>query len=404
MNDGLNTTVLCLASYEKGFDFMREAKNQGARVILLTSKSLENADWPREALDEIFFIPDQKKEWKMQDVIYGVSYLARTEKIDRIVALDDFDVERAASLREHLRVPGMGDTTARYFRDKLAMRTRAKEKGIPVPEFQHVLNYDEIKKFMSKVPFPYMVKPRLLAGAYGMKKVNNETELWNRINELGDEQSFFLAEQFITGGIYHVDSIIVNGELKFAVANQYGTPPFEVAHQGRVFTSRNLNRGSEDSMKLLGLNDRLLKAFGLLHGVSHSEFVKSSADGNFYFIETSARVGGAHLSDLVEAATGINLWKEWAKIEVSKDLKKYSPPEEETNYAAIITSLAKQEYPDLASYNDPEVIWRMNKPYHAGLIIKSKSEERITELIDKYTRRYYNDFFTTAPMGERPSN
>lgn len=404
MNKEKKKTILCLASYEKGFDFMYEAKNQGARVILLTSKSLERAKWPREVLDQVFFIPDENREWKMRDVIYGVSYLARTEKIDRIVALDDFDVERAASLREHLRVPGMGDTTARYFRDKLAMRTRAKEKGIPVPEFQHILNYDEISNFVSKVPFPYMVKPRMLAGAYGMKKVNNETELWNRINELGDEQSFFLAEEFITGNIYHVDSIVVNGEIKFAIASKYGTPPFEVAHQGRVFTSRNLNRNSDDSMKLLGLNDRLLKAFGLLHGVSHSEFVKSNKDGNFYFIETSSRVGGAHLSNLVEAASGINLWKEWAKIEFSSDLKKYSPPEEEENYAAIITSLAKQEQPDLSSYNDPEVIWKMNKQYHAGLIIKSKSEERISELIEKYTQRYYNDFFTTAPMGERPSN
>ena len=109
-------TILCISSYEKGFDFMREAKAQGCRVILLTSKSLENADWPRESLDEIFYIPDKNKDWNMQDVIYGVSYLARTENIDRIVALDDFDVERAASLREHLRLGGMGDTTARTTR------------------------------------------------------------------------------------------------------------------------------------------------------------------------------------------------------------------------------------------------------------------------------------------------
>src|ERR1051326_3848866 len=141
MTESRPLTILCLASYEKGAEFMRECKRQGCRVFLLTSQSIEHANWPRESLDDIFLMPDQNKKWNRDDVIYGVSYMARTQNIDRIVALDDFDVETAAALREHLRVPGMGDTTARYFRDKLAMRTKARDEGLLVPEFIHVLNY-----------------------------------------------------------------------------------------------------------------------------------------------------------------------------------------------------------------------------------------------------------------------
>src|SRR5690242_8601917 len=126
-------TVLCIASFEKGQEFMRQCKRLGCRTYLLTSKSLENADWPRESLDDIFYIPDVEQQWNMEDVIKGVSFLARSIQIDRIVALDDFDVEKAAALREHLRVPGMGDTTSRYFRDKLAMRKRAEDENISVP-------------------------------------------------------------------------------------------------------------------------------------------------------------------------------------------------------------------------------------------------------------------------------
>ncbi len=396
-------TILCISSYEKGFDFMREAKLLGCRVILLTSKSLENADWPRESIDEIFYIPDKNKDWEMKDVIYGVSYLARTEQIDRIVALDDFDVERAASLREHLRVPGMGDTTARYFRDKLAMRMRAKEMGIPVPEFLHVLNHNKINEFSDRIPFPYMIKPRLLAGSYGLKKVNNKHEMWDRINYLGDEQSFFLMERFIPGSIYHVDTIIYEREVVFGLASKYGTPPFEVAHQGRVFTSRTLDSQSDEAKEVLELNKKVLKALGLLRGVSHSEFIRAE-DGKLYFLETSARVGGANLSSLVEAATGINLWREWAKIEVLNGEKPYTVPKVGTDFAAILTSLSKQEWPNLDTYNDPEVVWRLKKEYHAGLIIKSPKEERMTQLLDDYTKRFYNDFFATAKMGERPSD
>lgn len=400
----MSLTILCISSYEKGYDFMRESKEQGCRVLLLTSESLKDAHWPKDSIDETFYIHDKNKSWDMDDVIYGVSYIARKEKIDRIVALDDFDVEKAAALREHLRIPGMGDTTARHFRDKLAMRTQAASKGIPVPEFLHVLNHDKINEFTKHVPFPYIVKARLLAGSHGLKKVNNSEELWNRINELGDEQSFFLLERFIPGNIYHVDSIIYENEVRFALASQYGKPPYEVAHSGRVFTSRTVLRDSEIDQRLLELNEKVIKAMGLLRGISHTEYIEADKDGKLYFLETSARVGGAHIADLVEAASGLNLWREWAKIEILKGEGDYKYPQVQNNYAGIIQSLAKQEWPDLTNYNDPEIIWKLNKRFHAGLIIRSDNPERIEALLDTYTQRFYDDFFTTAPMKEKPSD
>jgi len=383
---------------------MRGCKEQGCRVLLLTSKSLESTPWPKEAIDEIFYIQDKNKEWNMRDVIYGVSFMARTERIDRIVALDDFDVEKAASLREHLRVPGMGDTTARHFRDKLAMRMRAKEMNIPVPEFVHILNHNDINKFAERVPFPYIIKPRMLAGAHGLKKVYNEEELWNRINHLGDEQSFFLMERFVPGSIYHVDSIIYENEIRFALASKYGKPPFEVAYEGRVFSSRTVERGSETEQKLLDINEKILKALGMLRGISHTEFIEAEEDGKIYFLETSARVGGANLSELVLAASGINLWREWAKIEILRGKGEYKYPEVKNDYAGIITSLAKQEWPDLSSYDDPEIVWRLNKPYHAGFVICSPRYHKIEQMLEDYTKRFYNDFFTSAPMKERPGD
>ncbi len=396
-------TILCIASFEKGQEFMRQCKREGARVILLTSKSLEDADWPKESIDEIFYIPDVNKVWDMKNVIYGVSFLARTEQINRIVALDDFDVEKAASLREHLRVPGMGDTTARYFRDKLAMRTRAREEKIPVPEFVHVLNYRKINEFEAAVPFPYVIKPRLQAGAHGIKKINSIQDLWRTINGLGDEQSFYILEQFIEGDIYHVDSIIYNMEVKFAIASQYSLPPFEVAHEGRVFGSRTVKHGTLEEDKLFEINRKVMKAMGLVRGVSHTEFIRSKEDGNFYFLETSARVGGANIAELVEAAAGINLWAEWSKIEIGFGIREYAIPPIKHDYAGIIISLAKQEWPDLSGYVDKEIVWRMKQKNHAGLIISSPDHKRVEELLKQYTERFYTDFFATHPITDIPT-
>lgn len=397
-------TILCITSYRKGDEFMRQCRREGCRVVLLTSKSLEGADWPMDCIDEIFYIPDVDKEWNMHDVIYGVSFMARTEKIDRIVALDDYDVEKAAAVREHLRVPGMGDTTARYFRDKLAMRTRAFADGIMVPEFVHVLNYDTIREYLRVVPPPYVLKPRFEAGAIGIKKLQSGEDLWPILDELGDEQSFYLLEHFVPGDVYHVDSIVYDDQVVFAIASQYGAPPMEVAHEGKVFTTRTLLRGSDDEEALSKENRHLLSVLGLKQGVSHTEFIKRRDDGQFYFLETSARVGGAHIVDLVEAATGLNLWAEWARIECVRTGDRYELPDHRDNYAGLLISLARQERADMSAYTDPEVVWKLDKRHHAGLVVSSPSHERVEALLTEYTQRFYTDFFATAPMPDRPTD
>jgi carbamoylphosphate synthase large subunit len=396
--------ILCLASYEKGQEFMRECKRQGCRVLLLTSQSIAGADWPRESLDQIYEVPDVNKKWKLEDVIGGVSYLARTEVLDRIVPLDDFDLETAAALREHLRVPGLGETTTRYFRDKLAMRMRALEHGIRVPEFVHVLNYERLGEYMSRVPAPWLIKPRFEASATGIKKLHEPQQLWEAIEKLGERQSYHLLERYVPGDIYHVDSIVYAREVIFAVASRYGQPPLDVAHQGGIFTTATMPRGDADEQTLLALNRDVLRVMGLRNGVSHTEFIKGREDGQFYFLETSARVGGAHIVELVEAASGLNLWSEWAKIEIAGEKTDYSLPPIREEHAGLIVSLARQEYPDTSAYQDQEIVWRLNKRAHAGLIVSSHDWTRIQYLLGEYTRRFQQDFYATQPPPERPSS
>jgi len=396
-------TVLCLASYFKGLDFIRECRRQGARVLLLTSHSIANEPWPKDSIDETFYIPDVEKKWKMEDVLLGVSYMARTEQIDRIVPLDDFDVETAATLREHLRVPGMGDSTARYFRDKLAMRTKARDEGLAVPEFIHVLNYSRLHEFLDRVPPPWVLKPRSFAGSIGIKKIHSADEFWVAVERLGDQQSFYLLEQYVPGDIYHVDSIFYERQPLFAIASRYGRPPMDVSHEGDIFTTRTLPRKSEEARPLVELNEQVLRAFGMVRGVSHSEFIRGS-DGKLYFLETSARVGGAHIADLIEAATGLNLWGEWAKIEIAGGQIPYEPPAPRNDSAGLMISLARQERPDTSAYNDPEVVWRMDdKEHHVGLIVKSPDPGRIEELIRNYLPRFRQDFFASQPPLDRPN-
>ncbi len=395
-------TILCLTSYLKGEDFITAAKETGATVILVTSESLAEAAWPWSAIDQAFFMPVIDGQWSMDDLLKSISYLARTSWLDRIVALDDLDLEKAAMLREHLRVRGMGDTRTRYFRDKLAMRRRARESGIPVPDFIHVLNHSALNEFFESVPAPWVLKPRSAAGSIGVQKVESAEEAWKLINELEDEQSFHLIEAYLPGRVYHVDSIVIDGEVLFAAAHAYMDAPMVVAHGGGVFRSHSLATDDPDLPLLKDINQRVMKSMGLTSGVSHTEFIKSDEDGQFYFLETSARVGGAHLAEMIEAETGINLWAEWARIELLEEGDQYELPELRHNHSGILITLARDEHPDMSAYDGDEVVWKLKRRYHAGILVRAETHERLLELMESYGERIREDFHAAMPMGDIP--
>jgi len=395
-------TILCIATYLKGEPFLRECRALGCTVVLVTVDTLKDAEWPRDAIDEIRTIARHASD---AEIKRAVDAIARTHRIDAIAALDDFDVEMAAMLREHLQVPGVGRTTASRFRDKLAMRMKARSSGIPVPEFSATFNDAQVNEWTARVPAPWVLKPRSSAAAIGIKKVTSHDELWRVLDAAGDQRSHTLLEQFVPGDVYHVDSIIWNGAVVFAVASKYGKPPMEVAHHGGLFITKRLADASDEGRALLDMNLRLQGALGLQRGVSHSEFIRSGGSGGssgFVFLETSARVGGAFIVDTIEAATGINLWREWARIEVAGESGSYAVPAHRDEFSGIVLTLARQEAPDMSAYTDVEIAKTIRKDHHAGLIVRSPDPQRVDALIADYTQRFYRDFFATAPPPERP--
>jgi biotin carboxylase len=392
---------LCVSSYEKGQDFLRQCAEMGVKPTLLTVDKLRDADWPREALEDLVTMPEGLTR---EQILNFVSWMARGRRFDRIVALDEFDQETAATIREHMRIPGMGISIAAHYRDKLAMRTSAREKGFLVPEFCRVLNYDELRTYMANVPAPWLLKPRAEASALGIRKIQEPEQLWRALDELGDEQSRFLLEQFVPGDIFHVDSVVSEGKVVFAVAHQYGRPPMQVMHEGGVFSTRTVDRASVDWKELTALNARLAPALGMVRGVTHAEYIKAHSGGRYYFLEIAARVGGAFISDLVQVATGVNLWREWARLEVA-DLRKetYALPVTHESYAGSVLCLAKTAEPDTTGFDAAEIVVRMKKHHHAGLIVKSDNPERVKELLEQYSREFAERFLAAMPPPDKPT-
>ena len=392
---------LCIASYEKGHDFLRQCAAMGVRPTLLTLDKLRDAPWPREAVEEVATMPSGLS---LEQILNTVSWMARGRRFDRIIALDEFDLEITAKIREHMRIRGMGTTTTAYYRDKLAMRICAQESGFLVPEYCRVLNYDELRAYMSHVPAPWLLKPRSEASSLGIRTIEEPEQLWRALDDLGDRQSHFLLEQFVPGDIFHVDSIVSEGKVVFSAAHQYGHPPMQVMHEGGVFTTRTVDRGSREWQELTALNAGLAPSLGMLRGVTHAEYIRAHADGRYYFLEIAARVGGAFIADLVEAATGVNLWREGARLEVSSLRgETYVPPQSLASYAGSVICLAKTAEPDTDGFDAPEVVLRMKKHHHAGLIVRSDEAERVRQLLEEYSGEFARRFLASMPAPEKPT-
>ena len=391
----MSLTILCITSHFKGMPLIEELKRQGCRILMIVPEAIKNDPWPMDLIDEKYVMPSLLDIANIQN---AVSYLARTEKIDQIIPLDDYEVSTAATLREHLRLPGMGESVTRMFRDKLAMRLRARECGVAVPAFSAVFHHPTLNEFMQRVPGPWLLKPRYEAGSMGIKKCANASEVWRWLNQWGDNQSHYLLEKFVPSDVFHVDTIVWDGKIKFSVVHKYGLPPLTVSHGGGVFTTRSMSPDHPDAQALLAMNARVIESLGMVRGINHIEFLKPNGSDDFLFLEAAARVGGANIADMIEYATGMNPWREWARIELAHLRgEEYELPTMHTGYSGVIQCLAKQEYPDMSAYGDNEVVWRLHKQWHAGLIVSSPSAERVEQLLVQYAPRFMHDFVTWQP-------
>lgn len=396
--------IVCIASEHKGNEFLEEAQNSGWRVTLVTKKKLLDSPWVWTAINDAKTVDDDAV---VLDYVRTITNIMGSQPFDRVVGLDEFDVLTAAMVREHLNLPGMSRSQAVRFRDKLTMRNLAQQAGIACPEFIGAFNAAQISHFLDEVPAPWIVKPRHEVSAFGIRKCETDGQVWDVLTDLDsrnnwrDHPSQFLIERFIEGRVFHVDSVVEGDKVVACGVSQYGTTPFNVSHHGGVFTTSIVPYKAKERKPLEDLNTELLTAFQYERGVSHAEFLQSEADGKFYLLEVACRVGGAYIANVLEHACNFNLWREWAKLETATVEKPYKLPKLRKDFAGITLALANVDEPDTSHYTDEEIVYKVKKPKHVGLIFHSTKQKRIDELLAIYTERITNDFLAVAPVKER---
>ena len=175
-----------------------------------------------------------RRDMPLDDVRKEAAHLGRHERIDRIVALDDFDVELAAMLREYLLVPGMGEKpTARAFRDELRRCSGAPQRRNSLPRFRPCTESRRNRR-MDAADSAAVGVETAIAGrrARDQEAAIGRRGCSRRSRSLAMDGRF-LIEQFVPGDVCLTSIRLFTTEgVRFAVASRCETPPFQVAHEG----------------------------------------------------------------------------------------------------------------------------------------------------------------------------
>lgn len=242
-------------------------------------------------------------EWRTVDAPTGDARVLAKEHADwlgaadRVIARSEYDLLTAARLRAEFGIPGDGEADLLPVRDKWLMRTLAREAALAQPEFWSVEEFP----LAPPAPGTYLIKPRLEASSSDIETGDRATVL-DRLAAREDLSGVFV-EEFVPGGIWHVDGFLKDGRVGAAVCSAYVGDCLEFAFGSPLGSGQ-----VPDEPALLDLLRATLTALGQRNGSFHFEAIRA-ADGRFLFLETASRVGGAGVADTFELRTGINLYQ-----------------------------------------------------------------------------------------------
>jgi len=239
----------------------------------------------------------------------GILNVARGEKISGVTTdQTDIAVRTVAYISSQMGLSGIDYDTATLFTNKLMMRERSRELGLPTINYKLCRSLDDAKDFFASLRKSAILKPVDNQGSRGVYMIDSMKELERRFY---DTLTFSptgqaIIEEYIHGREFEVDSIVVNYEektLMYADTDLYGIPNV-FASKTRLYPSV---ADQESINKLLDLNHRTITGFGLKQGLTHSEYIQDEETGEIYLIEAAARGGGSYISShIAELQTGVN--------------------------------------------------------------------------------------------------
>jgi isopentenyl diphosphate isomerase/L-lactate dehydrogenase-like FMN-dependent dehydrogenase/biotin carboxylase len=228
-----------------------------------------------------------------------------------------------AAVANSLSLPGIKFENAEAATNKVKMRTRFREHGVPSPEFAPVWSLADAREACKKIGYPCVIKPVDNMGSRGVMRIDNKSQISEAFKnaKAGSPSGELIIEEFMEGPELSIDSVVYDGEVFFTgIADRIivGAPYFiETGHNIPSALPREM---IDDACRVMTLG---IKALGITHGFGKGD-IKITPQGA-KIGEIAARLSGGFMSgftfplcsgvDLMKAAVEIALGQEPSNVE-----------------------------------------------------------------------------------------
>ncbi len=223
----------------------------------------------------------------------------------------EYDLVRAARLRERLSLPGQSVESAQAYRDKARMKEHASASGIAVPAFRRLSSPLDLVDFADAHGYPVVVKPIDGGGSRGVSVLRDAAAVGQFLEMLPDRP--YIIESFVAGEMYHVDGVWHEDRMLFAAASRYLA--------GCLAYQRGDSLGSMILPPQSALHGRLVdETTAIIRALPRSPLVAFHAeifvtdDGRMVLCEIASRTGGALVAETLEVAYGVNINRLWTRL------------------------------------------------------------------------------------------
>ncbi|MFI6444110.1 ATP-grasp domain-containing protein [Kitasatospora sp. NPDC050543] len=337
-----------------GYAFYRDAEGRaflpaGQFDVRLVTSLAKAGEASGDELASVLAVDGHDERALIEAVRFQSTFGGR--KAARLVAVTERFLLLAARLRDELGIPGQGVAQTLPFRDKVVMKEHLARHGIKVPAFAPFT--EAAARELLRSHRAVVAKPRLGTGSVEITVLRDEAELAAFTAAHAGRLADFEVEQFVTGRLYHVDSMVQDSKVVAAIAGGYID---ETTSYQRLRPCRDVAVPPGPLLDtLLAFNRRVLETFPGFTGVTHHEMFVAE-DGEVYLCEIGARAGGGGVIAGFLSRTGINLDEAMVRAQLGEPLPTTEGPADHlTGFIAVYAGPGTVREP-IAAPDEPWVL------------------------------------------------
>jgi biotin carboxylase len=218
----------------------------------------------------------------------------KIRKIDGVLCVAADAPMTVAAVCAKLGIPGLSRESARLASDKLAMKVRFREAGVPIPWFAEINTPQELARIAVERGSDLVVKPVDSRGSRGVQRIEHVKDLNGafRLAQSHSPNQRVMVEQYLAGPQVSTESVVINGKCftpglsdrNYEFLERFA--PFFIENGGDLPSALS----PDTQAKIKSVVERAAAALGIVNGTVKGDIVVHN--GEPYVIEMAARLSG----------------------------------------------------------------------------------------------------------------